>query len=225
MTTPERLAVALADRYRIERELGQGGMATVYLAHDLKHNRQVAIKVLRPELAAALGADRFLREIETTANLQHPHILPLFDSGQSDGFLYYVMPYVDGETLRARLARTGPLPLPEAIRYTGEIADALAKAHKAGVVHRDIKPENIFLADGHALVLDFGIAKALSEATGRDGLTTAGVSTRHASLHGAGTGRRRPEHRSSRRPLRPGARRIRNARRVGHPMRRPRRRS
>jgi serine/threonine-protein kinase len=148
-------------------------MATVYLAHDLKHNRQVAIKVLRPELAAALGADRFLREIETTANLQHPHILPLFDSGTIPGdvsrlpspvaqLLYYVMPFVDGETLRARLARTGPLPLTEAIRYADEIADALAKAHKAGIVHRDIKPENIFIADGHALVLDFGISKALA---------------------------------------------------------------
>ena len=204
MTSLERLAAALADRYRIERELGQGGMATVYLAHDLRHNRQVAIKVLRPELAAALGADRFLREIETTANLQHPHILPLFDSGQVQSqesrdeatgpstldsrpstFLYYVMPYVDGETLRARLARTGPLPLAEVTRYTGEIADALAKAHKAGVVHRDIKPENIFLADGHALVLDFGIAKAVacshrpehpSGAKDLSALTTLGVS-------------------------------------------------
>ncbi len=174
MTTPERLTAALADRYRIERELGAGGMATVYLAHDLKHNRQVAIKVLRPELAAALGADRFLREIETTANLQHPHILPLFDSGAvsltddsrlptaGSQLLFYVMPFVNGETLRARLARTGPLPLDEAVRYTTEIADALAKAHKAGVVHRDIKPENIFIADGHALVLDFGIAKAVA---------------------------------------------------------------
>jgi serine/threonine protein kinase len=165
-----RLASALADRYRIERELGAGGMATVYLAHDLRHNRQVAIKVLRPELAAALGADRFLREIETTANLQHPNIVPLFDSGAvhhdarptTHDLLYYVMPFIDGETLRSRLARTGPLPFDEVTRYTDEIADALAKAHKAGVVHRDIKPENIFLADGHALVLDFGIAKAVA---------------------------------------------------------------
>ncbi len=179
------LTAAFADRYRLERELGQGGMATVYLAHDLKHNRQVAIKVLRPELSAALGADRFLREIETTASLQHPHILPLFDSGQSDGFLYYVMPFVDGETLRARLARVGPLPLDEVTRFTSEIADALAKAHRAGVVHRDIKPENIFIADGHALVLDFGIAKAVASSHRPEGplnpgssstLTTLGVS-------------------------------------------------
>ena len=197
MNSVERLTAALADRYRIIRELGQGGMATVYLAEDLKHHRQVAIKVLRPELAAALGADRFLREIETTANLQHPHIVPLFDSGVVDSrlptdsrltthdsrLLFYVMPYLSGETLRARLARTGPLPLAEAIRYTDEIADALAKAHKAGVVHRDIKPENIFLADGHALVLDFGIAKALAEGQRPEGpkdlataLTTLGVS-------------------------------------------------
>ena len=200
MNSIERLTTALADRYRIIRELGQGGMATVYLAEDLKHHRQVAIKVLRPELAAALGADRFLREIETTANLQHPHIVPLFDSGVIDSrlpddsrlptadsrLLYYVMPHISGETLRARLARTGPLPLDEVVRYTGEIADALAKAHKAGVIHRDIKPENIFLADSHALVLDFGVAKAVAEGHRPEGskspkdlataLTTLGVS-------------------------------------------------
>jgi serine/threonine-protein kinase len=183
-----RLGTALSGRYRIERELGAGGMARVYLAHDLKHNRPVAIKVLRPELAAALGADRFLREIETTASLQHPHIMPLFDSGvvsldegratHDARLLFYVMPYVDGESLRTRLARTGPLPLAEVTRYTGEVADALAKAHKAGVVHRDIKPENIYLADGHALVLDFGVAKAVaaSQRDERTALTTLGVS-------------------------------------------------
>ncbi len=177
-----RLAAALADRYRLERELGKGGMATVYLAQDLKHDRKVAIKVLRPELGASLGADRFLQEIRVAAKLQHPHIVGLLDSGViADGagpevLSYYVMPFVEGETLRERLARTGPLAVPEVVRLTGEVADALAKAHKAGVVHRDIKPENILLADGHALVMDFGVAKAVSDATGRQGLTSAGLS-------------------------------------------------
>jgi serine/threonine-protein kinase len=174
------LAAALADRYRIERELGQGGMATVYLAEDLKHHRKVAVKVLRPELAASLGAERFLREIEIAARLQHPHILALFDSGRTgsgpDDFLYYVMPYVEGETLRDRLNRSGRFAVADVVRYTTEIADALAKAHKAGVVHRDIKPENILLADGHALVMDFGVAKAVTEATGQGEMTTAGMS-------------------------------------------------
>jgi serine/threonine-protein kinase len=180
--TITRLAAALADRYRIERELGAGGMATVYLAHDLKHDRQVAIKVLRPELGSALGPERFLQEIRVAAKLQHPHIVGLLDSGViTDGpgrevLYYYVMPFVEGETLRERLARSGPLPVPESVRLTAEIADALAKAHKAGVVHRDIKPENILLADGHALVMDFGVAKAVSDATGRQGLTSAGMS-------------------------------------------------
>ena len=139
----ERLTTALRDRYRLERELGAGGMATVYLAEDLKHHRQVAIKVLRPELAALLGAERFLKEIETTANLQHPHILPLFDSGQADSFLYYVMPYVAGESLRERLARDGELPVAEAVRIARAVASALGAAHRRGIVHRDIKPENI----------------------------------------------------------------------------------
>src|SRR5678809_186363 len=141
MTTAASLALALADRYRIERELGQGGMATVYLAHDLRHDRDVAIKVLHPDLGAALGADRFLAEIRTTARLQHPHILPLLDSGAADGLLYYVMPYVTGETLRARLERERQLPIDDAVRIAGEIADALAYAHDLGVIHRDIKPE------------------------------------------------------------------------------------
>jgi len=161
-----RIAAALADRYRIDRELGQGGMATVFLAEDLKHHRQVAIKVLKPELAAALGAERFLREITTTANLRHPHILPLYDSGEADGFLYYVMPYVEGEALRERLEREKQLPLDEALRIAAEVADALSYAHSRGVIHRDIKPENILLENGHAVVADFGIAKALDEAGG-----------------------------------------------------------
>ncbi len=171
----ERLKAALADRYAIERELGSGGMATVYLATDLKHDRQVAIKVLRPELAATLGAERFLREVQVTANLQHPHILPLFDSGEAEGLLYYVMPYVEGESLRTRLDREGELPVPEAVRVLKEVVDALAAAHAQGLVHRDVKPGNVMLAGRHAMVVDFGVAKALSEAAGAEGLTTAGL--------------------------------------------------
>jgi Tol biopolymer transport system component len=169
------LADALAGRYAIERELGQGGMATVYLARDLRHERLVALKVLRPELAASLGAERFLREIKLAAQLQHPHILPLHDSGEAGGFLYYVMPYVEGESLRARLARGGELPIHDAVKILLEVTDALAYAHGRGVVHRDIKPDNVMLSGRHALVTDFGVAKAVSEATGRQQLTTAGV--------------------------------------------------
>ena len=150
-------------------------MATVYLAHDVRHRREVAVKVLRPDLAATLGGDRFLQEIETAARFQHPHILPLLDSGEAGGFLYYVMPYIDGESLRARLARQGELPVPEALRIITEVCDALAYAHGRGIVHRDIKPDNVLLSGRHALVTDFGVAKALSEATGRQQLTTAGV--------------------------------------------------
>ncbi len=163
---PEGLAAALADRYRMERELGAGGMATVYLAEDLRHQRQVAIKVLKPELAAVLGADRFVQEITTTAQLQHPHILPLFDSGTADGFLFYVMPYVEGETLRDKLNRETQLGVDEAVRITREVADALDYAHRHGVIHRDIKPENILLHDGRPMVADFGIALAVSAAAG-----------------------------------------------------------
>ena len=173
--TIERLRASLADRYRIERELGQGGMATVYLAHDVKHDRKVAIKVLREELAASLGADRFLREVHIAAQLQHPHILTLIDSGAADAFLYYVMPYVEGETLRTKLVRDGELPVADAVRILREVADALAYAHAHGLVHRDVKPENIMLSGRHALVMDFGVAKAVSEATGRQSLTTVGV--------------------------------------------------
>ena len=150
-------------------------MATVYLAEDLRHRRKVAVKVLRPELAASLGSDRFLREIEIAARLQHPHILPLLDSGESGGFLYYIMPFIDGESLRARLSAQGQLPIPDAARILREVADALAYAHAQGVVHRDIKPDNVLLSGRHALVTDFGVAKALSEATGRHSMTTAGV--------------------------------------------------
>ena len=178
--------------YRILRTLGHGGMATVYLAQDLKHNRRVALKVLHPELAHALGADRFLREIEVAANLSHPHILPLFDSGKADGHLYYVMPYVEGESLRDRLQRETQLPVEEVLQIAREVADALAFAHGHGIVHRDIKPENILLADGQALVADFGIARALGAGRrcpayrDRDGRG-------NPCLHVAGAGRRRSQ--------------------------------
>jgi Tol biopolymer transport system component/tRNA A-37 threonylcarbamoyl transferase component Bud32 len=175
MTDASHLATALADRYAIERELGQGGMATVYLAEDLRHHRKVALKVLRPELAATLGPERFLREVTIAANLQHPNILPVHDSGEAAGFLYYVMPFVEGHSLRERLAKEGELPVPEAARILRDVADALSAAHEKGVVHRDIKPENILLTGRHALVADFGVAKAVHEATGRQTLTTAGV--------------------------------------------------
>ena len=170
-----RLATALGDRYRIERELGAGGMATVYLAHDVRHDRRVALKVLRPELAAVIGAERFLAEIRTTANLQHPHILPLFDSGQVDGTVFYVMPYVDGESLRDRITREKQLPIDDALRIASEVGDALQYAHGLGVIHRDIKPENILLKSGHALVADFGIALAAVK-TGGTRMTETGMS-------------------------------------------------
>jgi serine/threonine-protein kinase len=170
-----RLADALADRYRIERELGAGGMATVYLAQDLKHDRKVAVKVLRPELAAVIGAERFLSEIRTTANLQHPHILPLFDSGAADSFLFYVMPFIEGESLRDRLNREKQLPISDALRIATDVAGALDYAHRHNVIHRDIKPENILLHDGRALVADFGIALAASKAGGTR-MTETGMS-------------------------------------------------
>jgi TolB-like protein len=174
-TVDSHLADALSDRYVLERELGRGGMATVYLAQDVRHHRQVAVKVLRPELAATLGSDRFFREIEVAARLQHPHILPLLDSGEAGGFYFYVMPYIAGESLRERLDRVGEFPVDQAIKILAEVVDALAAAHAVGVVHRDIKPDNVMLSGRHALVMDFGVAKALSEATGRNKLTTAGV--------------------------------------------------
>src|SRR5689334_17598240 len=178
MDTLELLRSSLAGRYRIERELGSGGMATVYLAADLKHDRNVAIKVLKPELAAVLGAERFVVEIKTTAALQHPHILPLFDSGSVLGHpdasaasagpasLYYVMPYIEGETIREKLNRETQFGIDEAVRIAREVADALDYAHRRGVIHRDIKPENILLHDGRPMVMDFGIALAVSAAAG-----------------------------------------------------------
>jgi serine/threonine-protein kinase len=169
------LSTVLSDRYRIERELGAGGMATVYLAQDLRHDRKVAIKFLRPELAAVIGADRFVREIRTIAALQHPHILGLIDSGEVNGTAYYVMPFVEGESLRDRLHREKQLPIPDAIRVASEVAAALDYAHRHGVIHRDIKPENILLHDGSALVADFGIALALSSAGGSR-MTETGMS-------------------------------------------------
>jgi TolB-like protein/tRNA A-37 threonylcarbamoyl transferase component Bud32 len=170
----ESLRAALDGRYAVERLIGQGGMATVYLARDVRHERPVAIKVLRPELAASIGSDRFLREIRVAAHLQHPNVLALYDSGEANGFLYYVMPFVEGESLRARLDREEQLPLPDAIQLTCEVAEALECAHKRGIIHRDIKPENILIQAGHALVADFGIARAVSEAGG-DKLTETGM--------------------------------------------------
>src|SRR4051794_9441081 len=181
--TQTRLQLALSDRYRIEREIGAGGMATVFLAQDLRHDRRVALKLLRPELSAVIGAERFLAEIKLTANLQHPHILPLFDSGEvvvdhpqgAQRYLFYVMPFVEGESLRARLNREKQLPVADAVRIALEVASALDYAHRHGVVHRDIKPENILLHDGQALVADFGIALAASKAGGSR-MTETGMS-------------------------------------------------
>ena len=172
---PEPLIAALATRYSLERELGAGGMATVYLAHDLKHGRDVALKVLRPELAAALGTERFLQEIRISARLDHPHILTLIDSGESNGFVWYALPFVRGESLRARLDREKLLSVEDAVRIATQVAGALDFAHRLGVVHRDIKPENILLHEGVAVVADFGIALAASEAGG-DRLTLSGLS-------------------------------------------------
>jgi serine/threonine-protein kinase len=177
-TQLQQLTSAIADRYHVRREIGRGGMATVYLADDLKHRRQVAIKVFSPELAAVLGKDRFLREIELTAGLTHPHILALYDSGLADGLAYYVMPYVQGQTLRERLSEKGRLPMNEALRIVKGVADALNFAHRKGIVHRDIKPENVLLQEGHALVADFGIARAASlagAAAGAAVLTQTGM--------------------------------------------------
>ncbi|UCD25092.1 MAG: protein kinase, partial [Gemmatimonadota bacterium] len=179
--TPPQLSAALKDRYVIRRELGAGGMATVYLAHDVKHDRNVAVKVLKPELASVLGAERFLNEIRVTARLQHPHILALHDSGEAHGpdesgpFLYYVMPYVEGESLRDKLRREGALPVPEAVEILRELADGLSYAHERGILHRDIKPDNVLLSGRHALIADLGISKAVSDTTGTEQLTTAGL--------------------------------------------------
>jgi eukaryotic-like serine/threonine-protein kinase len=175
MIPTDALRAALADRYALVRELGSGGMATVYLAEDVRHHRHVAIKVLHPELSAAIGSTRFLKEIEVMGKLQHPHIMPLFDSGCAGDVLYFVMPFVEGETLRARLDREQLLPVHDAIAISREVADALSYAHAHGVIHRDIKPENILLCDGHALLADFGIALAADGGT-RERLTQTGMS-------------------------------------------------
>jgi len=181
----ERLEAALAGRYRVERKLGEGGMASVYLAEDLKHKRRVALKILKPELAAVIGAERFLTEIQTTANLQHPHILPLFDSGSADGYLYYVMPYIDGETLRDKLDREKQLGVEESVRIARDVADALDYAHRHGVIHRDIKPGNILLHDGRPVVADRPqllrgvegeVGGAMTDITRREALTLLGAS-------------------------------------------------
>ncbi|MBA3639612.1 MAG: serine/threonine protein kinase, partial [Acidobacteria bacterium] len=174
-TLAERTQGALRGRFEVEREIGRGGMATVFLARDPRHDRPVAVKVLHPDLAAAIGTDRFLREVRITARLSHPHILPLLDSGEGEGLLYYVMPFVEGESLRARLDRQGALPVQEALTIAREVADALGFAHGRGIVHRDIKPENILLDSGHALVADFGIARAFDEASVADRVTVTGI--------------------------------------------------
>jgi tetratricopeptide (TPR) repeat protein/tRNA A-37 threonylcarbamoyl transferase component Bud32 len=173
--TFERLKQALADRYALQQELGRGGMATVYLAEDLKHRRKVAVKVLSPEIATVLGADRFVREIEIAAGLQHPHILPLYDSGEAGGLVYYVMPYVEGEPLSAKMAREGAMPVEESVRILRDVVDALAYAHDRGVIHRDIKPDNVMLSGNHAVVMDFGVAKAVSAAAASQALTSTGM--------------------------------------------------
>src|SRR5688500_11969783 len=171
----ERIRDALAGRYTLEREIGRGGMAAVFLARDIRHGRDVAVKVLPPELANALGAERFLREIRTSAKLLHPHIIGLIDSGEADGLLYYIMPHVRGETLREKLDRESRLSVSEAIRITREVSSALEHAHKQGIIHRDIKPENILLVDGaHACIADFGLARALAP-TDNPQLTGAGL--------------------------------------------------
>ncbi|MFL5525985.1 MAG: serine/threonine-protein kinase, partial [Gemmatimonadaceae bacterium] len=174
-TSLEQFRTAIASRYDIQRELGRGAMATVYLARDLKHNREVAIKVLLAEVGFVLGPERFRREIELASHLTHPHILPIYDSGDAGGELFYVMPYVPGESLRARLDRERQLPVDEALRITCEVASALDHSHRHGIIHRDIKPENILLEDGQALVADFGIARAVSRAGGEK-LTSTGMS-------------------------------------------------
>ena len=205
-----KVTEALAGRYKVEKVIGEGGMATVYLATDQKHKRKVAVKVMRPELAATLGAERFLREVEIAGQLSHPHILPMYDSGESDGLLYYVMPYVPGETLREKLQREGALPADEALRLAREVAEALAYAHRQGIIHRDIKPANILLSEGHALVADFGIARAVGEGGGEQ-LTAHRHRRRDAAVHGAGAGDGRQGSGWPRRRVRHRRRALRNA--------------
>ena len=171
----DALAAHLTGRYTLERQIGEGGMATVFLAQDVKHHRPVAIKVLKPDLAATIGTERFLREIELAAGLQHPHIVPVYDSGAAGSHLYYVMPFIEGESLRDRLERDQRIPLAEALRLNGEAASALGYAHQHGIVHRDIKPENILLSGGHAVVTDFGIARAATRPAADARLTGIGI--------------------------------------------------
>ena len=209
--TSDLLAAALADRYRVERELGRGGMATVYLAHDLRHDRPVALKVLRPELAASLGPERFLREIRIAARLQHPHILAVHDSGEAAGRLWYTMPYVEGGSLRQRMLREGQLPLDQAVRIATQVLSALGYAHAQGVIHRDIKPENILLEGDEAVVADFGVARAIS-AAGEDRLTETGLALgtpAYMSPEQAGASRRAGR---TERPVRARLRGVRDAR-------------
>src|SRR5438552_693316 len=175
MNLSEHFTAALTGRYAVEREIGAGGMATVFLARDLRHKRNVALKVLNPELGAVLGVERFLSEIQVTANLQHPNLLPLFDSGEANGLLFYVMPYVQGESLRARLQREKQLPVDEAVHIAVAVASALDYAHQRGVIHRDLKPENILLQSGQPVIADFGIALAVSKAGGAR-VTQTGIS-------------------------------------------------
>src|ERR1700741_2164703 len=172
----ELLKSTLADRYTIERKIGSGGMANVFVAHDVRHNRKVAIKIMHPELAMRIGIERFLREIETTAKLQHPHILPLFDSGRVEQTVFYVMPYIEGESLRARLKRETQIPVADALRIASEVASALGYAHRHGVIHRDVKPDNVLFHDGRAVVADFGIALPNSDEDAYTRMTIAGVS-------------------------------------------------
>jgi serine/threonine-protein kinase len=172
---PEALTMALASRYRIERELGSGGMAIVYLARDLKHDRDVAIKVMKPEVAAAIGVNRFLTEIRTTGHLKHPHILPLFDSGSAGPLLFYVMPFIEGESLGARLRREGPFSVEEGIHILHQVVDALAYAHGLGVIHRDLKPDNILLSGRHVFLADFGVARLETTETSAPTKTASGA--------------------------------------------------
>ncbi|MEP6906112.1 MAG: serine/threonine-protein kinase [Gemmatimonadales bacterium] len=196
----DRLRESFSQSYTIDRELGRGGMATVYLAQDIKHDRVVALKVLHPELASALGPERFLREIRLAARLNHPHILPLFDSGEANGSLYYVMPYVEGESLRERLERDQQLPIAEAIKHATAIASALDYAHRQNIVHRDIKPENVMLYEGTATVMDFGIAKAVS-AAGSETITQTRHDDGNSRVCKSGAGGRRYQSRREKRSV------------------------
>ena len=204
----QRLERGLRGRYEIERELGQGGMALVFLARDLRHDRNVALKVLRPEISAEIGAERFLREIKMAAGLTHPHILPVYDSGEADGLLFYVMPNMEGRSLRERLDRERQLPLEEALRITREVASALDYAHRHHVVHRDIKPENILLHEGAAMVADFGIGKALS---GNGSITQTGMALGTPAYMSPEQARWRERHRRPQRSLQPRLRALRDA--------------